>query len=143
MIDVKLSLSIILPGGVMFSREESLKPLKKPVKNNKGKILKKKGETVYKTVLVPSFEKNDSFKLKLKDAGKEVETTVFVRKCKPAKQVINICEEAYEHMISSTEVPYGYKGNWKTLSKNQKIKWHCERIAASLGGTFDSFQVLD
>lgn len=127
----------------MYSREESLKPLKKPVKNSKGKILKKNGKTIYKTVYVPSFEKNDTFKLTL-GPDKE-ETTVFVRKCKPVKQVINMTEEAYLAMIDK-KAPYNYKDKkipWSTLTKNQRIKWHCMQIASQMGGMFDSFQVLN
>lgn len=144
MTDVKVSLSIILPGSVMYSQEESLKALQKPVRNKKGKVLKKKGEPVLQTVLVPDFAKNDSFTIKLEE-GKEVEeVTVFVRKNRPAKQVINLTEEAYEYMISKNE-PYGYQGKtmWSALNRNQRIKWHCQRIAESLGGTFEAFKVLD
>ena len=125
----------------MYSQGESLKTLKKPVKNSKGKILKKRGQIVYKTVRVPSFDKNDTFKLTL-GPDKE-ETIIFVRKSKPAKQVINMTEAAYEAMIDG-KAPYGYKEKvpWTKLTKNQRIKWHCMRIAAQMGGTFDSFQVL-
>ena len=128
----------------MFSQEESLKELQKPVRNNKGKILKKKGQPVMRTVLVPDFAKNDSFTMKVNDSNEEEEITVFVRKNKPAKQVINMTQEAYDYMISKEE-PYGYRGPtmWSSLKKNQRVKWHCIQIATSLGGIFDSFQVLD
>lgn len=142
MTDIKLSLTIILPGRVMFSQEESLKELKKPLRNSKGKIIKKRGRIVYKTVKVPAFDKNDTFTLAL-GPDKE-ETTVFVRKTRPVKQIINMTEEAYESMLSKFP-PNNYRGKvrWESLSKNQKIKWHCMQIAAHLGGTFGSFQVLD
>lgn len=126
----------------MYSQGESLKTLKKPVKNSKGKVVKKKGQIVYKTVKVPSFEKNDTFTLAL-GPDKE-ETTVFVRKSKPAKQVINMTEDAYNAMIDK-KVPYNYRDKkvpWTKLTKNQRIKWHCMQIAAQVGGIFDSFQVL-
>lgn len=144
MTDIKVSLSIILPGSVMFSQQESLKELQKPVRNNKGKILKKKGQPVMKTMLVPDFAKNNSFSMKVNDGREEEEITVFVRKTKPARQVINLSEEAYNYMISK-DAPYGYRGKtmWSALSKAKKVKWHCIQIAAQLGGTFDTFQVLD
>lgn len=148
MVNIKLSLSIILPGGVMYSQEESLKKLSKPVKNKKGKIVKKQGKPVTREVLVPDYAKNDVTEITLhtpNEENQETKLTVFTRKFKPARQVINMTEEAYEAMLSK-EAPYNYRdefGPWRKLSKNQKIKWHCIQIATSVGGEFDSFQVLD
>lgn len=138
-----MSLSVLLPGSTMFSKEESLKQLKKPVKNKAGKVIKKQGEPVVKTVLVPDFDKNDSFTLELKERGKvSFQAKVFVRKSRPAKQVINLSEEAYQNMISPVAPPE-FKGTWSALTKNQKLKWHCNRIAQQLGGEVESFQILD
>lgn len=115
----------------------------KPVKNKSGKVVKNHGKVVYKTVTVPDFDKNDSFSLKLEEKGtKPTQITVFVRKSRPARQVINMAEEAYYHMISK-EQPPEFKGAWNSLSPKQKIAWHCKRIAQSLGGTMESFQILD
>lgn len=102
-------------------------------------------------VLVPDYAKNDVTTMKIETfidgspERREEELTIFVRKSKPARQVINMTEEAYEAMLSK-EAPYNYRdefGPWRKLSKNQKIKWHCIQIATSVGGEFDSFQVLD
>lgn len=152
MTDIKLSLSIILPGGVMYSQQEALKKLRKPVRNKKGKIVKKQGKAVLCDVWVPDFAKNDVTEMTLRTSSEEnpnvpqdTKLTVYTRKSKPAKQVINMTQEAYDNMLSK-EAPYNYRGEfglWKTLSKNQKIKWHCMQIAKSVGGEFDSFQVLD
>lgn len=152
MTDIKLSLSITLPGGVMYSQQEALKKLRKPVRNKKGKIVKKQGKAVLCDVWVPDFTKNDVTEMTLRTSSEEnpnvpqdTKLTVYTRKSKPAKQVINMTQEAYDNMLSK-EAPYNYRGEfglWKTLSKNQKIKWHCMQIAKSVGGEFDSFQVLD
>lgn len=141
--NIKLSLSIILPGGVMYSREESLKELKKVKKNKYGKPIKKDGEIQYTTEVVEDFNRHDSFIVKVKDdRGKEVPITVLTRSTKPARQVINMSEEAYNYMISR-ETPAGFFGNWNSMSQAQKLKWHCFNIAHQLGGYLDSYQVMD
>lgn len=142
MTDVKVSLTIILPGRQMVSKEESLKSLNKVVTNSKGKAIKKNGKLMTEEQLVPDFKKNTLTTLKVKD-GKEFKTLkVYTRKCVPAKQVINLTEEAYKHMTSNF-IPSEYKGIWSSLSPNQRLKWHCEQIAQLLGGVVDSFQILD
>lgn len=136
----------------MFSQQESLKKLQKPVRNKKGKVVKKKGQVILQDVYVPDYAKNDVTTMKIETfidgspEKQEEELTVFTRKSKPVKQVINMTQEAYDNMISK-ETPYNYRGElgpmWKNLSKNQRIKWHCMQIARSLGGEFESFQVLE
>lgn len=140
--NIKLSLSIILPGSVMWSKEESLKQLEKTVFTKSGKPLKKKGQVVKKLQLVPDFDKHDSFVLRVTENGKEVPLKVFVRSCKPAKQVINITQDGYDYMVSN-EKPYDFRGNWNGLSINQKLKWHCINIAKGIGGIVESFQVME
>lgn len=139
-----MTLNVILPGRVMYSVSESTKTLQKPVRNAKGKVLKKKGQVVLQNVEVPDFKYHDTIAVTIDDGGKPQK--VMVRKCRPASQVINMTEEAYNAFIAPFPVPYGYpKGGipWEMLTKNQRIKWHCERIAASLGGSFGGFKVLN
>ena len=143
MTSTKLSLSILLPGSTMFSEEESSKQLIKPVKNKSGKVVRKKGKVLTTTITVPDFDKHDSFTLRVEQKGKTPEQIrVFTRKSRPARQVINMSEEAYQYMISK-EQPAEFKGTWNSLTIYQKLLWHCNRIAASLGGTVENFQVLD
>lgn len=144
--DTKLTLNIILPGRVMYSVKEATKVLQKPVRNNKGKVLKKKGQVVLENVEVPSFEYHNTFTITLNEDGKGVSQKVMVRKCRPASQVINMTEDAYNAFVAPFPAPTGYPSKnvpWEKLTKNQRIKWHCERIAESLGGSFGGFQVLD
>lgn len=142
MVDTKLSLSVILPGSTMFSTEESVKQLKKPVRNKSGKTVLKRGKVVYKEVTVPDFDKHDSFELQLKEKGKTEVIKVLVRKSRPAKQVINLTEAAYNYMVSK-ECPAGFRGSWDKLSLKQKLYWHCQQIAIQLGGKLESYEVLD
>lgn len=143
MTSIKLSLSILLPGSTMFSKQECLKQLTKPVKNRSGKVVRKKGKILTKTYTVPDFDKHDSFTLKIEQKGKAPEQIrVFTRKSKPARQIINMSEEAYQYMTSK-EQPAEFRGTWNALTIHQKLLWHCNRIAASLGGIVENFQVLD
>ena len=119
----------------MYSTEESVKQLKK-------QVTAKNGKTFTKEVTVPDFEKNIRETVEYKEAGKSITKDVFIRKTKPVKQVINLSEEAYEYMISSS-YPYGFKGSWDKLSRIQKVRWHCLQIAEGLGGKLISFHILD
>lgn len=129
MIDTKLSLSILLPGGTMYSKEESFKNSTKTI-DGKENI---------------DFRKFDSFSLKVWGENKKLETIkVFTRKSKPAKQVINMTEEAYNYFISQ-ERPENYRqelGPWGKLTPKQRLNWHCANIANSLGGVLDSWEIL-
>ena len=127
----------------MYSEEESSKQLTKPVVGKNGKIVRKNGKVVTKTVRVPDFDKNDSFTLKLEEKGKVSQVNILVRKSKPARQIINMSEEAYQNMVSQFP-PEGHTARaWNSLNKNQKLKWHCEQIAEQLGGKLESFKVFD
>lgn len=134
MANTKVSLSILLPGSTMFSKEESLKQLTKPVKGKKD---------VLETVTVHDFNKHDQLTLSLNDRGKTTTTTILIRKAKNAKQVINLSEEAYNFMTSKREIPAEFKGAWTALTDNQRLQWHCNRIAETLGGTVEGFEILD
>lgn len=141
--NIKLSLSIVLPGRTLWSREESLKPLLKVQFNKNGKPIKDKdGNVVRKEKLCEDYAKHDSFTVEASDGKTTESIKVLTRKCKPAKQVINLTQEAYDEMVSNTK-PYGFKGNWQQLSRNQKLKWHCDQIASSIGGTVENFQVME
>lgn len=136
--NIKLSLSVLLPGSTMFSTAEVVKPLKKQFKT-------KKGKSFYKTVLVPDIDKHDAFTIKVTEGKKEIPLTVFIRKTKAARQVINMSEDAYNYFISK-EVPIGFQGGssaWNKLTTIQKVRWHCNRIAQNMNGWVESFQVME
>lgn len=117
--NIKISLSIILPGSVMFSKEASFKNAN----------------------IIPA--RHDKEFLKVKDERGHFETiTVNTRKCIPAKQVINMTEQAYNYFISE-EKPRSYKGDWRKMSEEAKLNWHMNNIAKSLGGELDDYKVLD
>lgn len=128
--NIKLSLSILLPGGTMYSKQECFKNPTVKDENAKNNL---------------DLRKFNSFQIKLRDAKKVETHRIFVRKSKPAKQVLNLSEEAYNYFIGQ-EKPEKYRselGPWNKLTKNQKITWHCNNIAENLGGTVESWEILD
>ena len=122
--EIKVSLSITLQGGVMYSQEQA-KALEK-----------EKAGTGYNT-----------FNMKiesLEDGKKDAKTiTVKTRKCKSAGQSLNLSMDAYEYMIGK-EAPYFVKPrDWEKLTKKQRLEAHLKRIVEELGGVSFTYAVLD
>lgn len=123
--DVKVSLSIILQGGVMYSQEQA-------------KALEKEKEgTGYDTFSMRVEGKKS-------DGKKDVQTiTVKTRKSKPASQSLNLSMDAYNYMVSN-EAPYFVKPrDWERLTKKQRLEAHLKRIVEELGGVSFTYAVLD
>lgn len=151
MIDVKMNLTVLLPGSTMVSKQECFKQLKEEVKDKKGNIRYK-----YKKVLNP--DKHNLHYLKISNKKEEI-IHFYTRKCVPAKQVINISTVAYKYFIG-TEAPEAFYAPtgfqpytsvkkvsiknqaWNLLTKEQKIMWHCTRIASTLGGSVEDYVVF-
>lgn len=122
--EIKVSLSIVLQGSIMYSQEQA-KALEE-----------EKVGTGY-----------DTFSMRvesLKNGKKDAETiTVKTRKCKPAGQSLNLSMDAYEYMIGK-EAPYFVKPrDWKRLTKKQKLEAHLKRICEGLGGVSFTYVVFD
>lgn len=122
--EIKISLSIILQGRVMYSQEQA-KALEE-----------EKVGTGY-----------DTFNMRvegLKDGKKDAKTiTVETRKCKPANQSLNLSVDAYNYMIGK-EAPYFVKArDWERLTKKQRLEAHLKRICEGLGGVSFTYAVLD
>ena len=88
--NIKLSLTIILPGRVMVSKEESLKQLTRTIKNKDGKTVFKKGKPLTEECQVYDFKTNDRTVLSFMSNGRKETVEVFTRKCKPAIQIIHL-----------------------------------------------------
>lgn len=139
----KIRLSIALPGSVLFSQEETCKLQNVVVKDKSGKPVVKDGKVLTEPTLLPDKHKFNHFEVKVMDNGRPEALKVATRKCRPATQVISLSEDAYFEFIDPTHAPYKYKGVWKSLTKNQRVQWHCQQIAEAMGGTLDSFVILD
>lgn len=122
--EIKVSLSIVLQGSIMYSQEQA-KALEK-----------EKVGTGY-----------DTFNMRvegLKDGKKDAETiTIKTRKCKPAGQSLNLSMDAYDYMTGK-EAPYFVKAkDWERLTKKQRLEAHLKRIVEELGGVSFTYAVLD
>lgn len=152
--NVKVSLTIVVPGATMYSTQECVKQLKQPVINKTGKYVgkqarDKKGRLVWKYKEVPDNTKLDVHTLKV---DKEV-LNFTTRKCKPVLQVINICDEAYNAFISD-EFPATFKASeskgssynqyvWEHMTPEARLKWHLSQIAETLGGYIKDYVVFE
>ena len=144
MIDIKVSLTILVPGANMISKEESLTSIQRCV-TNKGKQVYKQGKPLMKEVLVEDLDKHDLNTILISnDKGKIVDrVTFYTRKSVPARRSMNLSREAYDYMVSDM-YPEWYKlRNWKNLTKEQRLTIHLERIAQNFGGEVEDFIVYD
>lgn len=139
----KIRLSVALPGSVLYSQEETCKLQDVVVKTESGKPKVKDGKVVTEPTLVPDRSKFKDFELKVVDKGKAETLKISTRKCRPATQVISLSDEAYDYFVDGSTTPYKFKGVWRSLTKNQRVQWHCQQIAEAMGGTLDSFVILD
>lgn len=148
MVDVKVSLTISLPGGVMISREESLKYSKVRKYNEKtGKPLFKYGQPVYDMVLTEDPKMHELNTLYLKNSkGKVVDKLHFyTRKSKPAYKTTHMSRECYLAMISN-ECPAQFRGpkrDWLKMKAHERLQWHMENYAAAFNGKVVSYTVYD
>lgn len=146
-----MSLVIELPGSKMLSKQECLKQLKKPVLSKRtGKQLYKNGKPVFKTEIVDDYDKCDKHIIKVYDNVRKEYQLIhyFTRKSVPARQSINMSYEAYEYMTGNNfpegyQAPHDFMPNktllkkgfsrtqqaWMSLSENEKLMWHFNRIA--------------
>jgi hypothetical protein len=138
--NIKVSLSITLPGRVLFSKRDCLKEVfeTRTLKNGSKKTFRK---------MVPIHEMEDSFKLlvdKFENNQRIVQPYIVnIRKCKPATQTLNISEIAYKYMISK-ECPYFMKPKeWAPMNKKLRLEAHLKNIAESLGGEVLGYHVFD
>lgn len=136
MTEIKVRLSMKVPGAQMLSSQECEKNPKENFNDN----------TV---VLTYSKEKGKSQKIIKK-------TIVFkTRKQRLVSHNINICKEAYQYMLSTPTTtklakPIKFNKNgevvkrvWDTLSEANRLKHHFDLIAYDFRAVSYSYEVLD
>lgn len=143
MIDIKLNLSIELPGSTILSKEECLKTTRKVIekKTKAGKIYKKTIE-----VKVEDWDKMEKHSMRvanIKGTNPEI-ITFHTRKCKPATQSLNMSKEAYEYMINKDSCPSWSKpGKWTAMSEKERLEAHLQRTVEYLRGISYTYQVFE
>lgn len=146
MTDIKMSLTIELPGSTMVSKEASLAYATRPVYKN-GKKVYKNGKPIFEKFEVEDPSKHDLNTLLLtNNKGKVVDRISFyTRRCIPAKKVTHICKEAYLYMIS-TECPPQFRGpkrQWLKMKETDRLLWHLDNYAQAFGGKVIDFVIYD
>jgi hypothetical protein len=157
--EIKISLTVLVPGAKLLSEQECSKYSTKPIIVKKGRYKGKQardkdGKFLYRTEIVPDPEKCDKHVLRFDDGN----ITFYTRKQESIRRVINMYEEAYDYFISN-EMPPGYhapkgfkpKGGggpinaqaWKKLSIEERLNWHLNAIAISMGGTLADYKIFD
>lgn len=120
MSEIKINLSLTLPGSVLQSEQECSKN--------------------------PKYH-YDSFSMKVcKDSkGKQKEIIhIKTRKSKSAKQNIKLSEEAYDYMTDHKICPDPkLRKVWSSYTAHQRLQYHCGQIAKALGAIGFTFEVLD
>ena len=127
MSEVKLSLSIKLPGRVMLSQERA-------------KALEQQGLAGFtKHSLVVEMHKRMGKKVKV-----DKETIHFkTRNTISAVQHINISREAYYYMISKDCPSFIKPKDWSRMSKVKRLEAHLNDIAESRGGTMLHYHIFE
>lgn len=141
--EIKLNLSIELPGSTILSKEECLKTTRKVIekKTKAGKIYKK---TI--KVKVEDWNKMERHSMRVANIdGTDPEIITFhTRKCKPATQSLNMSKEAYEYMINEDSCPSWSKpGKWAAMSEKERLEAHLQRTVEYLGGISYTYQVFE
>lgn len=141
--EIKLNLSIELPGSTMLSKEECLKTTRKVIekKTKAGKIYKKTIE-----VEVEDWDKMEKHSMRVANInGTNPEIITFhTRKYKPATQSLSMSKEAYEYMIDKDSCPSWSKpGKWAAMSEKERLEAHLQRTVEYLGGISYTYQVFE
>lgn len=139
MMDIKVSLNIVLPGAVMFAKQECLKQLTNYVTTKSGKKI------IGSVKTVEDSDKLDFHSMTVEDSKtKKSERISFsTRKSRPASQQLNISKVAYEYMISS-EMPSWFENPklWSQFSKKQRLEAHLKRTTLHLNGVSFTYEVM-
>lgn len=118
--DVKLRLSLYVPGAQMLSREESLENPEKSL------------DIVKMTV---NTEVN-------KKKPKTEVITVETRKSRLVRQNINLTLDAFLYMTGKEAPYFSTPSQWSRMSKKERLKEHLDRIAENFNAKSYSFEVL-
>lgn len=131
MSEIKVSVSITLPGSVMFTQAEA------------EQLEKEKAGTGFDTKSMVVEDKVWDEKLK-KQVTKSERITFKCRKCRPAPMAISLSKEAYEYMRSAESVLLPFKSHqWKGLKSDVRLELHIKRLCEALGGLSYTYKVFD
>lgn len=122
MSEIKISMSITLPGGVMLTQAEAKQ------------LEKEKAGTGF-----------DITKLKVEDKkGNKDVLSIKTRKYKSCSQSIDMSKEAYDYMTSKDSCLPNIKSYmWAKMNKKQRLEAHLDLVCKALKGTSYTYKVFD
>ena len=121
--EIKVSVSIVLQGSILFTQEEA--------------------ETLEKEQPGSGFDNQTQVVKNLNGKGGKV-VHYKTRKCRPACQSVKLCKEAYLYMIDKNSCPEWEKTKkWATMSKKERLESHLKRLTEHFGGTSFSYKIFE
>lgn len=122
MSEIKISVSVTLPGGVMLTQAEAKQ------------LEKEKAGTGF-----------DITKLKVEDKkGNKDVLSIKTRKYKSCSQSINMSKEAYDYMTSRDGCSPNVKSFiWAKMNKKSRLEAHLDLVCKALKGTSYTYKVFD
>ena len=138
---IKVNLSIVLQGSTMLSEQECSEKL---IEWKYNKRTKRKEKIITVKYDSSKTTPNRLF-LDYKDAsGRHKEPIFFsTRNTIPAKKSVNINREAYNYMTSIECPEWAKLGEWKQLSKENRLKAHLQRMCEAEGGISFEYQIFE
>lgn len=118
--DIKISLTVTIPGRIMMSEKDC--------------SLNRKNNYTQQSVIITDKR------------NKSKETIRFyTRNCIPAKQSLQITEDNYKEMVNKNNRPSWFSGNknWKKMSNWEKVDAHMKKICENLNGLSYEFVIFD
>ena len=126
MSEIKVRLSMEVPGATMLSSQDCEKMSKKEAYDHTTLVVKQQVKKGKKRVT-------------------EKETLhINTRKSKSARRCISISKEAYSYMTNAKEIPSArLLKTWGNMTAAQRLEYHFNLIAENFGATSFSYEVLD
>ena len=121
--EIKVSVSIVLQGSILFTQEEA--------------------ETLEKEQSGSGFDNQTQVVKNLNGKGGKV-VHYKTRKCRPACQSVKLCKEAYLYMIDKNSCPEWEKTKkWNSMSKKERLESHLKRLTEYFGGTSFTYKIFE
>ena len=126
MLEIKVRLSMSVPGAQMLSSQDCEK-------------MSKKDAYDYSTLVVSCKEKKGK-----KPVIKKETLHINTRKSKPAKQCVSISKEAYDYMTDVMAIPSSkLVRTWANMSKAKRLEYHLSLIAESFNALSYTYEIFD
>lgn len=125
MSEIKVRLSLEVPGATMLSSLDCEKMSKKDAFN-------------HESIIIEWTEKHGKKVKKHKE-----HLHINTRKSRTAKQNISITKESYEYMISKNCPDTKLSRVWGTMGKKARLEYHFKEIAEYFNAISFSYEILD